>query len=131
MMRRSAYGLVIALAAAAGGCDGKVNDELVGKWKPGLVQAGPSGGVWQLKSDGTFSIEGGQVPSLVGSGKMVPAFPLWGKWSEKDGTLTLKYENGVPKLDNAEFRWKKAGGELQLTRTGQTVQGVVLTRADQ
>jgi hypothetical protein len=70
------------------------------------------------------------MTSLTGSGKMVPTMPQWGKWWEKDGTLTLKYQNAVPKADDAEFRWKKAGAELQLTSAGKSAPGVVLTRAD-
>ena len=121
--RWGGYWLLIALLASAGGCGGKVNDELVGKWKPVASDGGDN---WQFKSDGTFTIDGGRMRSLDGSGRMVSTLPRWGKWSEKDGTVTLKYQNDVPKLDNAEFRWKKTGAELRLTRAGQTAPEVVL-----
>jgi hypothetical protein len=157
MMRRNVYGLVIALAAAAGGCNGRVNDELVGKWQvdldtfhpntpplkldgtmggqptPKAAPTATTGGQWQFSSDGSFSIDAWQNWSRDSSGKPKlesSTFPLFGKWSEKDGTVTLKFE-GSPKHDNAEFGWKKAEGRLQLTPAGQTRPAVILKRADE
>lgn len=114
--------LILALLVFTG-CGGKINDELVGKWKA------YNGDIWQFKSDKMFSIEGGRQQSLIGSGKMVPNLPRWGKWDEKEGILTLQYEHPASNTAD-EYRWEKSGGKLQLTRLGHESPSWILSRTD-
>lgn len=123
---RPRNGLILTLVVLAGCLDGKPNDALVGKWKTSEVYGGDT---WQFKSDGSFSIQGGQRKSFDDPAKLVPNLPRSGTWAEKVGALTLKYDSQTePKV--VEYRWKKSDHRLHLTEAGHEAPAVILERMD-